>query len=281
MKSLIATTLVLLLLLFSGGSQKANDPADVQAIKEVAAAWDKVWNAGNAEALASFYTADAIAMGPNHPALLGKDAIRTSSRKYFDQFREENRSVVEDVRVSGDLAVARGTQETITKPKAGGNSVQDKAKWITAFERQPDRSWKVLWEIYNSDLPAADSLPIGVEEQALMKIERDMAEWTIKNDWAAFDKMLAAEYVTSTDGVTTLKKQFLGNVRGRAYKVASLTAAEMKVLVCGETGVAHGLWVEKSTLNGRNSSGTYRRTDIFAKRDGRWQCVTSHNTRVQ
>jgi len=55
----------------------------------------------------------------------------------------------------------------------------------------------------------------------------------------------------------------------------------MKVLVLGETGIVHGSWSEKSTLNGKDTSGTYRYTDIFAKRDGRWQCVTSHNTKMK
>ncbi len=39
----------------------------------------------------------------------------------------------------------------------------------------------------------------------------------------------------------------------------------MRVLVIGETGIVHGLWTEKSTLNGKDMSGTYRYTDIFAK----------------
>jgi len=281
MKTTFAIILSVLLLLFSACAQKVNDPADVQAIKDINAAWDKAWNAGNAEALASIYTADAITMGPNQPASVGKDAIRDSCQKYFDQFRDENRSLVEDVRVFGDLAVARGTQETKTSPKAGGYSVQDKSKWVTAFQRQPDGSWKAFWDIYSSDLPVADSLPMGMEELALVQVERDMAARSVKNDWAAFDKMLAAEYANNVDGVITPKKQFLANMRGGAYKVASATAGEMKVLVLGETGIVHGLWTEKSTLNGKDMSGTYRYTDIFAKRDGRWQCVAGHANKVQ
>ena len=281
MKTTCVAILSVLLLLVSACAQKVNDPADVQAIRDFNAAWDKAWNAGNAEALASMYTVDAITMGPNQPALVGKDAIRASCQKYFDQFSDENRSVVEDVRVSGDLAVARGTQETKAGLKTGGHSARDRTKWVNAFERQPDGSWKAFWDIYNSDLPFADALPVGEEEAALMRMEQEWAVASVKNDWAAFDKMLAAEYASNVDGVITPKKQFLANMKGGAFRVASATAGEMKVLILGETGIVHGVWTERSALNGRDMSGTYRYTDLFAKRDGRWQCVAGHANKVQ
>jgi uncharacterized protein (TIGR02246 family) len=282
MKTPYAVVLCILLLLVSACAQKVNDPADVQAIKDTGSAWDKAYNAANAEALASgYYTADAVRMEPYQPAIGGKDAIRTSLQKYFDQYADEGRTAVEDVRVSGDLAIARGTAEGKSSLKVGGYPAPYKVKWVTTYQRQPDGSWKSFWDIWNSDLPAADSLPVGVEEQALMQIERDLAAWSAKNDWAAVDKMFAAEYANNVDGVITPKKQFLANMRGGAYKVASATAGDMKVLVLGETGIVHGLWTENSTLNGKDISGTYRYTDIFSKRDGRWQCVASHANKVQ
>jgi uncharacterized protein (TIGR02246 family) len=282
MKTIYAAILCVLLLLVSACAQKVNDPADVQAVKDTGSAWDKAWNAGNTEALASgFYAADAIAMDPNQPAIVGKDAMRASLQKYFDQYAEEGRTLVEDVRVSGDLAVSRGTAEGKSSLKAGGYSTQFKSKWMTAFQRQADGSWKAFWDIYNSDLPVADSLPVGAEEQALMQIERDWAAASAKNDWAAMDKIQAAEYANNTDGLIRSKKQLMAEMKSGASKVASAAAGEMKVLVLGDTAIVHGLWTEKSTLNGKDTSGTYRYTDIFAKRDGRWQAVTTHNTKVQ
>ena len=282
MKSIYAAILCVLLLLFSACAQKVNDPADVQAIKDMAARFDKAVNAGDAEAVAADYDpAGAMRLEPNQPALVSKDTIRSSFQKSFDLYTSDVSDVAEDVRVSGDLAVARGSYEAKPSLKAGGYSVRDKGKWVTASQRQPDGSWKCFWAIWNSDLPVAERLPVGAEEQALMQIERDWAVWNVKNDWAEFDKMLAAEYANNVDGVITPKKQFLANMKGGASKVASATAGEMKVLVLGETGIVHGLWMEKSTLNGKDMSGTYRYTDIFAKRGGRWQCVTGHSTKVQ
>jgi uncharacterized protein (TIGR02246 family) len=282
MKTTFAVTLCVLLVFFSACSPKVNDPADVQAIKDTGSAWDKAYNAGNTEALASgYYTADAVTMDPYQPPSVGKEAIRASFQKDFSQYAEEGRSVVEDVRVSGDLAVARGTTEGKSSLKAGGYSHQSKSKWMTAYQRQPDGSWKAFWDIYNSDLPVADSLPVGAEEQTLMQIERDWAVASVKNDMAAIDKIQAAEYASNTDGLITPKKQGLANMKSGALKVASAEAGEMKVLVLGETAVVQGLWTEKSTLNSKDTSGIYRYTDTFVKRDGRWQAVTTYSTKLK
>jgi uncharacterized protein (TIGR02246 family) len=158
MKPACAVVLASLLLLVSACARKVDDPADVQAVKDAIAEWDLAWNAGDADKVASLYTAEAIAMAPNQPAGVGREAIRASCRKYFSQFSEENRSIVEDLHVSGDLAVARGTQETRTTSRAGGRPIQDKSKWLSVFRRQGDGSWKIFWEIYNSNLPVSGAV---------------------------------------------------------------------------------------------------------------------------
>jgi len=281
MKTKYGVALIFLAVLAVGCAQKVNDPADVQAIKDLSTAWDKAWNDGNAEALASTHTPDAVSMEPNQPALRGKDAIRASCRRYFDEFRDENRSLVEDVRVSGDLAVARGTQETKSRLKAGGYSVRDKSKWITAFQRQPDGSWKAFWDIYNSDLPVGDALPLGPEELTLLQLERDCSEAVVKKDAAALDRILAADFVAHDSSGVRNKKQAISALTSAAIKVESGVLSDMKAIVLGDTAVVHGLWTEKSTSGGKDTSGRHRWTDTFVKLDGRWQCVGSYSTKAE
>jgi uncharacterized protein (TIGR02246 family) len=282
MRTTYAVILCVLLLLFSACAQKVNDPADVQAIKDTGSAWDKAYNAANAEALASgYYTADAVRMEPYQAAIGGKDAIRTSLQKYFDQYADEGRTAVEDVRVSGDLAIARGTAEGKSSLKVGGDPAPYKAKWVTAYQRQPDGSWKSFWDIWNSDLPAADSLPVGVEEQALMQMERDWGEALIKKDIAALDKILANEFQANYVDLVGNKKQFLSALKSNTFKYDSMVNSEMKAVVFGDRAVVNGLSTEKSSMAGKDTSGQYRWTDVFVKREGRWQCVTGYGARVQ
>ena len=55
----------------------------------------------------------------------------------------------------------------------------------------------------------------------------------------------------------------------------------MKAMMFGVTAVVHGLSIEKSTTNGKDTSQQLRYTEVYAKRDGRWQCVTQYLTKVQ
>jgi len=43
----------------------------------------------------------------------------------------------------------------------------------------------------------------------------------------------------------------------------------------------NGLSTEKSSMAGKDTSGQYRWTDVFVKREGRWQCVTGYGAKVQ
>ena len=282
MKIRYAVILSVVLSLVSACAQKVNDPADVQAIKDTQPVYDKASNAGNAEGVASgFYTADATRMEPNQPAFVGRDAIRTSLQKHFDQHADDIRNVAEDVRVCGDLAVAKGSFEGTSSLKAGGYSAPAKGKWLTAFQRQPDGSWKAFWDIYNSDLPVADALPAGEEEQALMQIERDWGEALVKKDMTALDKMLATEFQANYVGLVGNKKQFLSVLKSETSRTESAVASDMKAIVFGDRAIVNGLTTEKSITAGKDTSGQYRWTDVFVKRDGRWQCVTGYASKVQ
>jgi len=43
----------------------------------------------------------------------------------------------------------------------------------------------------------------------------------------------------------------------------------------------HGLWTSKSTKRGKDTSGTGRHTDVFVRRDARWQAVATHYVEVK
>jgi uncharacterized protein (TIGR02246 family) len=281
MKNLYGAILVFLVLLACACGPKVNAPADMQAIKGMDGAFDNPYNAGNAEALVSaVYTNDAVRLEPNQKALTGKDAIRGSFQRYFEQYAAEGRDVTEDVRVSGDLAVVRGTYKGKTSLKAGGFSSQDKGKWVSALQRQADGSWKCFWDIFNSDLPVGNALTPGPEEQALLQIERDWATALLKSDASFLEKTLGKDWIANFDGRVWSTKQMLADVKSKTLKFESVVFSDMKPIVLGETAIVNGLDNEKSSYKGKDTSGKYRWTDIFVKRDGRWQCAISHSAKL-
>jgi ketosteroid isomerase-like protein len=124
--------------------------ADVAAIKALEEEWVRLYNACDFDKLmAVFYTEDIVLMAPNVPAATGKDAVLRGYRKDDETNIEHvDTSVVEDVRISGDLAVARGRDTGTTMARKGGKPVPYDLKWVMAFGRQADRTWKCFAEIW-------------------------------------------------------------------------------------------------------------------------------------
>ena len=283
MKTIFAVTLCVLLLLVSACAPKVNDPADVQAIKKSMDDFAKALNGGDADGIAAVMTDKTVFADLNVPVAVGKEAIRSKFLAFFDQFKADFSTPVEDVRVAGDLAVARGNWTNRLTPKAEGIApITFSGSWVVVFARQSDGSWTWDWCVPNSNQPMPGSTASGEDEEALFQLERDWADAAMKRDLQAFDRILAAEFAgTSDDGEIVSKKQLLANVRTGATKTESAAPSEMKAFVLGDMAVVHGLWTAKGSLRGKDTSGQYRWTDTFVKRDGRWQCVANYAVKVQ
>ncbi len=117
----------------------------------------------------------------------------------------------------------------------------------------------------------------GVEE-ALMQTERDWTEASLKKDAAALDKILADDWVGQGPPGTVTKAEALADLKSGDNKLESITLGDMKVRVLGDTAVVTGSDDEKSSYKGKDTSGHYTWTDVFAKRNGRWQAVASQGT---
>jgi ketosteroid isomerase-like protein len=261
---------------------KVNDPADIQAVKDTAPAYDKFANAGDAAGLASsFYAADAIRMDPNQPASAGTDAIRASLEKGYAQSSEQIRNVIDEVHVAGALAIAKGTFEGTSTSKVTGAAAPAKGKFVTLYRKEADGSWKGVWDIYNSDLPEAGKSADGADEAAIAKLEQDWAAAMVKGDVSALESNLAKEWTLTEDGQTTTRAQALGAFKSGAYKVESATLRDLRVFVLGDAAIATMLVETKGTFMGKPVPPVSRSTDFFVKRGGQWQAVSTQNTTIK
>ena len=133
----------------------------------------------------------------------------------------------------------------------------------------------------SAQAPAARSAQAGSEEETLKQIERDWDNAAAKADTAALDRILAADWVvTNFDGQLETKAQRLAAVKSGERKLETATINEMKVRLLGDVAIVHGLSTVKASLKGKDVSGRYRWTDVFAKRGGRWLAVTTQSTKV-
>ena len=123
--------------------------------------------------------------------------------------------------------------------------------------------------------PAA--IPTENVEQAITKLERDWAAASVKADMAATDRIVADDWIgTSWDGQIQPKAQIVDELKTGTYKPSSMNVDNIKVRVFGDVAVATLTQTEKSQYKGKDSSGRYLYTDVWVKRNGNWQVISSH-----
>lgn len=126
----------------------------VQDSTDIAALFDRLKAAGGANdwtAWTAEYTADAVRLPPNSGALRGTQAIMDWNDSFptvtaFD-------FTVERLMGGGDVAVGHGSFTLSAAVADTAPAVEDRGKFMTAFRKQADGSWKIVADIWNSDLP--------------------------------------------------------------------------------------------------------------------------------
>jgi len=111
---------------------------------------------------------------------------------------------------------------------------------------------------------------------------------TLEHEWnvafqtkhvAFLKKLLADEYLgTDSDGNVYTKAQELANVKEAS--ITSVALSEMTVRGYGDTAVVTGVKTMHYTLKRKEVVGPFRFTDVFVRRDGRWQVVASQVAKV-
>jgi len=132
MRKMLAILLSFSLLTIFACAEKVDIEADKKAFYKYLEEWDMNVKAGNFEAQAESYTDNAIRM--EEGVIVGKEAIRNSFKTFHEEFnitKCDNKA--EDIRVSGDLAVIRGSFSGTFVPKDGGEPIHPKSLWVAVF----------------------------------------------------------------------------------------------------------------------------------------------------
>ena len=115
--------------------------------------------------------------------------------------------------------------------------------------------------------------------QALAQIEDNWARALQAHDTAFFSRVLAADFHGTQDsGKTFSRSEVIQNAGDRTVQVRDLRDQDREIRIYGDgnVGVVTGLsnWTEQSGERTSRKSGRY--TEMFVKRDGRWQAVAGH-----
>lgn len=127
--------------------------ADVQAVKDVEAAWVKDAAAKDADKWASYFAEDGSGLYPGAGILNGKAAIKAAMAPVladpnFSLTFQSTRAIASK---GGDMVYSQGTYTmTMTNPKTK-KVMTDKGKYLTIYTKQADGSWKAVADTFNSD----------------------------------------------------------------------------------------------------------------------------------
>jgi ketosteroid isomerase-like protein len=151
----IKTLMVTLALSVAATACFAGDAKIEQALLDLDAQWSAAAAAKDLDKTVSYYSDTAIVMPPNAPSVTTKEAIRSAWKEMQAPGTAISwKASKVEVASGGDLAYVSGTYE-FTMNDASGKPVKDRGKYVEIFKKQADGTWKVVADIWNSDLPAA------------------------------------------------------------------------------------------------------------------------------
>ncbi len=118
-------------------------------------------------------------------------------------------------------------------------------------------------------------------EQELQALEQTWANAVKQGDTAKINSIQAEEFeFIGPNGQIWTKARALESVKSGLLQIDSFEMSGFKIRIYVDTAVVNFRVVWNGNSNGVDISGPQRMTDVFVKRDGRWQCVASQATRI-
>lgn len=122
----------------------------------------------------------------------------------------------------------------------------------------------------------------GMEaEEELMVLERQWAEAYRNRNVAALDRIWAEDFVLTSSYDSLKDKEQALKMLMSDLSYEFFVTFDVHGNVFDETAVTTGRAIIKAEYQGRDISGEYKYTNTFAKRQGVWQAISSHLTRIE
>ena len=123
---------------------------------------------------------------------------------------------------------------------------------------------------------AADAAKPASVSQTVQQLEKDWGAAAKAGDADKLGQILADDWTAwDSEGKKSTRAEFIAGVKAGKTTLESMEMGPMDVKVLGNVAVVQGSDTEKSTYDGKDSSGKYVWMDVFAKRGGKWVAVRS------
>jgi uncharacterized protein (TIGR02246 family) len=154
MRSALSLAIPALFLLSSCTAEPDTDTelaTAIESIQEHNRAVETALSNRDLEALMAEIAEDAVWMPPNEETLIGKERIRAFYEELFSQsdFEGGLDPNNQELHVFGDWAVFRSVLVGFATPPGGGEATPIANKLVNLLHREPDGTWKHVWDIWN------------------------------------------------------------------------------------------------------------------------------------
>lgn len=138
----------------------------------------------------------------------------------------------------------------------------------------------VLSLAHNGDAVVASGQNRTIASE-LTELEHKLVKAWIAGDRGTVDSILAADWsVIDLTGHVLTRTQVMQELGSGDRRIESGSVDELNVRVFGDIAIVTGRSVLAGSYQGKRASVVQRFTDVFARRDGRWQVVASQGTQV-
>jgi ketosteroid isomerase-like protein len=120
----------------------------------------------------------------------------------------------------------------------------------------------------------------GEAEEELLTLEKAFADAIVRNDLEGIGRLVTDDWIIiDPNGEIVDRARFFKVIKSGALTHDMMESEDFRVRVYGDSAVVTGVTRTKGKFMGQEFTTQERATDVFVKRDGRWQCVLTHLTR--
>lgn len=117
-------------------------------------------------------------------------------------------------------------------------------------------------------------------EEELLKLENAFADAIANNDLEGIGRLVADDWIIiDPNGEIVDRARFFEVIKSGSLTHEMMQSEDLRVRVYEDSAVVIAVTRTKGKFMGQEFSTRERATDVFVKRDGRWQCVLTHLTR--
>ena len=116
-------------------------------------------------------------------------------------------------------------------------------------------------------------------EKEILEVESKFGEAMIQNDAEAIGRILSDDWIIiDPDGGVIDKSRFLDVIKSGALKHEAMDSEDIRVRTYPNTATVTAVTHTRTKYLGKEFTTHERSTDVFVKKDERWQCVLTHLT---